>query len=384
MIIIGGADPHFSVKIVFKGENVQGEGGPYRQFFTDVSKELQGTLPLFTPCPNAVSGTGENRDKWVIAPSASQAQHLAMFEFLGRLMGAAIRTGVLLILDLPSFVWKQLVSQSLTMMDLQLIDQSFAKTAKFISEASKEELDQQDFSFTCALSDGTILPLLPNGDTLKVTLQNREQYLKLVQNARFNECKTQIMAIRRGLNDIIPYRLMDHWTWQDLEWKVCGKPIIDINMLKRHTIYSGVSADAPHIGYFWQTLQELNQTDRRGFLRFVWAQERLPVSDEEFERTKTRMMIKPFLGLSDPNSAFPKADTCFFNVMLPEYSSQKILKERLLFAIYTDSHSMNADEPQEDELATFNTGPIRGRGIPAVREESSDEEEEDEDSSSEN
>jgi len=94
-------------------------------------------------------------------------------------------------------------------------------------------------------------------------------------------------------------------------------------------------------------------------LRFVWAQERLPVNDEEFERTKTRMMIKPFTGLSDPNTAFPKADTCFFNIMLPEYTSQRVLKERLLCAIYTDSHSMNADESPEDELTTVNS---RGRG----------------------
>ena len=39
------------------------------------------------------------------------------------------------------------------------------------------------------------------------------------------------------------------------------------------------------------------------------------------------------------------------------------MKERLLYAIYTDSHSMNADEPQEDELAIIN-----GRGLnPPIR-----------------
>jgi len=66
-------------------------------------------------------------------------------------------------------------------------------------------------------------------------------------------------------------------------------------------------------------------------------------------RTNTRMLIKPFSGLSDPDTAFPKADTCFFNLMLPEYSSPEILKERLLFAIHTDADSMDADEPQEEE-----------------------------------
>lgn len=32
-----GAEPYVSFEVSFKGENVQGEGGPYRQFFTDIS-----------------------------------------------------------------------------------------------------------------------------------------------------------------------------------------------------------------------------------------------------------------------------------------------------------------------------------------------------------
>lgn len=84
------------------------------------------------------------------------------------------------------------------------------------------------------------------------------------------------------------------------------------------------------------------------------------------------MMIKPFSGLADPNAAFPKADTCFFNIMLPEYTNQRVLRERLIYAIYTDSHSMNADEPQEDELTTVNGR----RPPPPQAQDSSDSEEE--------
>jgi len=199
--------------------------------------------------------------------------------------------------------------------------------------------------------------LILGGENIKVTFENRLEYVQLVEKARLNESAVQMETIRRGVSDIIPISLLNLCTHQDIEWKICGKPFIDINLLKRHTTCSGVSNDAPHIGYFWQTLFDFNQQDRRGFLRFVWAQERLPVNDEEFERTKTRMMIKPFTGLTDPNNAFPKADTCFFNIMLPEYTNQRTLRERLLYAIYTDSHSMNADEPQEDELTT-----VTGRG----------------------
>jgi len=36
-----GAEPHLSFEVYFKGEDVVGMGGPYRQFFSDVSQELQ-------------------------------------------------------------------------------------------------------------------------------------------------------------------------------------------------------------------------------------------------------------------------------------------------------------------------------------------------------
>jgi len=367
----GGTEPHFGIRIVFKGEDVQGEGGPYRQFFTDISKELQGgPLGLLIPCPNAQQGVGENRDKWILNPGANVPVHLEMFEFLGRLMGLAIRTGILIPLDMPIFFWKQLDGAPLSIRDLEQIDSSICSTLLYLEECPNAEKWERvcpdgSLTFVTHLSDKTRISLLPNenGENRRVTFENRKEYVRLVRQARFNESTVQINAIRKGLFDIVPERLISVLcTPQDLEWKICGKPHVDIHLLKRHTTCSGVSSDAPHIGFFWKTLMEFSQQERRGFLRFAWAQERLPVNDEEFERTKTRMMIKPFLGLSDPDAAFPKADTCFFNIMLPEYSSQKILRDRLLYAIYTDSHSMNADEPTEDELATID-GNRSPRGI---------------------
>lgn len=55
------------------------------------------------------------------------------------------------------------------------------------------------------------------------------------------------------------------------------------------------------------------------------------------------MLIKPYMRTGNPDLVFPKADTCFFNLELPNYSSQAILKQKLLTAILTDSDSMDAD-----------------------------------------
>ena len=86
---------------------------------------------------------------------------------------------------------------------------------------------------------------------------------------------------------------------------------------------------------------------RRRFVRFAWAQERLPADDHEFRLTKTRMTIKAATVTSGAADArFPRSDTCFFNVELPRYSSERVLRERLVYAMQTQTMDAD-DEPVE-------------------------------------
>ena len=76
-------------------------------------EELQnGSLPLLILTPNGREEAGTNRDCFILNPRASSEQQLKMFEFLGVLMGIAIRTGSPLSLNLAEPVWKQLVCSS--------------------------------------------------------------------------------------------------------------------------------------------------------------------------------------------------------------------------------------------------------------------------------
>lgn len=90
-------------------------------------------------------------------------------------------------------------------------------------------------------------------------------------------------------------------------------------------------------------MREISEEERLKLIKFCWGQERLPLNSEEFERNGVRFMIKPMLKKDNPDKALPKADTCFFNIELPAYSSKEILKERLLLAINLDSVSINGD-----------------------------------------
>lgn len=78
---------------------------PTRQSMYMMGTDLMtpGLLPLLIATPNGRSATGVNREKSIPNPHATSSEELSMFEFLGKMMGVAVRTRVrrrLLVLDM--------------------------------------------------------------------------------------------------------------------------------------------------------------------------------------------------------------------------------------------------------------------------------------------
>jgi len=347
-----GADPFIAFQVVFKGELVVGEAGPYRQFFADISRDLQNdrTLGLFCPSVNNKERLGTARDRFVIVPSTTSAQQLQLFEFLGVLMGCCVRTGTRLILDLPSFLWKPLVGQNLRFEDLQSIDYPACEMMKLVESAGLDLFEESFENFCARLSDETIVDLKANGRFIPVTYENKAEFLEKLLQCRFQESQKQCEAMRRGLSRLVPSGMLNLVTWKQLENWVCGKPLVDLELLKRHTRLSGgLEETSPRVQWFWEIVTEFSADERLRFIKFSWGQDRLPGNDEEFERTSTRLMLKPSMMEGNVDGRLPKADTCFFNLELPNYSSKEVMKRQLRFAITADCDSMNADEPVSEQ-----------------------------------
>ena len=411
------------IDIKFKGEHVVGEGGPYRQLFNDISRELQAertpatagagataapesggavgvggaddglsktVLPLFIPSANRQVAVGDNRDKFVPIPSSSSSLHLSLYEFFGKLLGIAIRTGVLMPLDLSSFFFKPLVSQQLTVDDLEGIDSSFVHGVLGQIQQLKEDEEPtfaahfgDSLSWSTTLSDQSTVDLRPSGSTIPVDFADRRAFAALALQARLNESRAQLKAIHRGLTALIPDPLLSLLTWAELERRVCGTPTIDIELLRRHTEYSGCTAQSAHVQHFWAALSELSQADRRRFVQFCSGSERLPSTDEEFNRggQKIRLLIKDYTvkGSENIDQRYMRSDTwsakhpthtpphlplscrplliplhlslcvgavSFFNLELPAYSSLDVMR-RMMSAVISMDVGMNADDQIE-------------------------------------
>jgi len=256
-------------------------------------------------------------------------------------------------LELPSSFWKPLVGASLTDADLEAFDINAHESLNVIATLRAEEFSHTIFeSFTVMRSDKTVVELCEGGAERQVTAENRKEYLSLARTARLHESSNQIEAIRRGITRTVPAQLLSLFTWQELRRAVCGEVEVDVALLRRHTQYAKpLSARHPLAHMFWRVVSGFTADERRKLIRFAWGQDRLPADDAEFERTATRLLVKPsntFRG--DPNRALPKADTCFFNIELPPYTSEAAMRERLHLAISSCS-DIDADEPIETDTS---------------------------------
>jgi len=336
--------------VVFKGEHAVGKEGPYRQLFMDICHELMDEehkgLGLLMKVPNAETATGENRDVYIPRPSRQSLEDLAMWEHVGRLFGLAMRTGVLIPLSLPSVFWKPIVGEPLGLNDLKGVDQHCKQWLE--DSYTEEEFNSCDFTYATALSDKTLREFMKGGAARSVPFEDRDAFFKRVLDARLQESRPQVESIRRGICQVIPADLLCLFPWEDLAMAVCGKAVIDVDLLEAHTRYNGLDPTAEHVRFFWECMRGLTQPQLTRFVRFAYAQERLPTTEEDYRRTRTTMTIKGSTRDGNPDEQLLHADTCFFNVELPAYSSFEIMRARLLAVINTDVDAMDADDDVDD------------------------------------
>jgi hypothetical protein len=335
-------------RVELRGEGVTDAGGGYREILDTVCIELQtqppksgepllddtprnpgGAVPLLLPCPNAqlaaeAIGVGQNRDKFVLNPSAKSPEHLRLFRALGRVMGIALASNSPVPLDLPPLVWKALVGDEPTVKDLVAVDQFCGQSLDGMRQAEANGVTRDNFSeiffetFTTTLSDGSEVELVAGGAQTTVTFENRLQYAALVEQVRLNESAAQLEAVRTGLVDILGDVLWC-FTWSELEQRVCGSPVVDVARWRQMT-------EAPHgeptVEMFWQVVQELTNAERQQLLRFISGRSRLG----QAERYAIQLVNRS-------DQMLPTAATCFLKLSLPCYSSAAVMKQRLLLAI---------------------------------------------------
>eukprot|EP00927_Polykrikos_kofoidii_P012212 TRINITY_DN1524_c2_g1_i1.p1 TRINITY_DN1524_c2_g1~~TRINITY_DN1524_c2_g1_i1.p1 ORF type:complete len:477 (+),score=113.09 TRINITY_DN1524_c2_g1_i1:27-1433(+) len=259
----------------------------YRQVLAGIVRELHSrALPLLVPCPNGPNEVGDGRDLWLLNPRAGTGECMQGFEFLGQLLGLAVRSGEALPLRLAPFVWKGLLGDRRLHADIRGIDHLSARLIERITMMAADEsadVTAMGLHFACpGLSGEEEVELVPGGRSREVrTLNDALEFAALLRQQRLTCDDMQVRAMRRGLAVVVPARLLHLWTWRDLRCRVGAEAEVDLELLQRHTRYRNCPAgeEEPAVLHLWAALHTFTQDQRQTFLRFIWARRSLPFSE---------------------------------------------------------------------------------------------------------
>jgi len=252
-----------------------------------------------------------------------------MFAFVGKMVGAAMRGGHTLNLDLPSVVWKQLVGDPVLISDIIAVDAIAFSAPDLISKLPQDQFEYVKYNFVVNTADGRTVDLKKEGSKIKVTWENKDEFCDLWRQYKLNEFTVQVSSIKDGLAAIVPVQLLSLFTWRELELQVCGRREINVDYLKENTLYNTpFNKGSDQVKWLFEAIEGFSQKEREGFLRFVWGRSRLPLSSDLFTQK-----FQVTGSQHNDDGALPVSHTCFFQLELPRYTRKECLLERLTYAI---------------------------------------------------
>jgi E3 ubiquitin-protein ligase HUWE1 len=315
--------------ITFRGEEGIDAGGVTREWYGLMAREIFNPhYALFCPAgdsltfqPNPISSINED--------------HLDYFKFVGRLIGKAICDGHLLDAHFSRSFYKHILGIPVSPLDMEAIDPEYYKTLKFILDTPIEYLGL-DLTFSAETNDfgkNEIVDLIPGGQEIEVTDENKGEYVRLIAHHRMTtSIRQQIDAFLEGFHELVRPELVSIFDAQELELLISGLPEIDLDDLRGNTDYHGYKASDPSINWFWNTLRSFSKEEKALFLQFVTGTAKVPL--DGFKALQGAEGMKRFnIHKAYGEDKLPSAHTCFNQLDLPEYPSEEVMKEKLLVSI---------------------------------------------------
>ncbi|CAB4065040.1 unnamed protein product [Lepeophtheirus salmonis] len=169
---------------------------------------------------------------------------------------------------------------------------------------------------------------------LDFTIVNEEVGTTSVEELKRNAIRLQSNAFRQGLSDVINLDWLKMFNYKELQLVISGAETeIDVSDLRNHTNYTGgYAVDHPTVVIFWNVVESMTETQKRHLLKFVTSCSRPPLLG-------FKELDPPFCvhnAGAEPHR-LPTASTCMNLLKLPNFEEEKILKDKLLYAIESGS-----------------------------------------------
>ncbi|KAG8682736.1 hypothetical protein FRC09_016555, partial [Ceratobasidium sp. 395] len=306
-------------------------GGVFKEFLTSLAKEtfdsdrglwLANKQQELYPNPH---------------PYAKEATQLEWFRFIGRVLGKALYEGILVDIAFAPFFLAKLLGRQSYIDDLASLDPELYQGLMFLKnyKGNPEELS---LNFTVTdeyFGQLVVTNLVPNGADCPVTAENRYAYILMVAHHRLKtQIRKQSDAFMEGLADIIDPKWLRMFNQKELQMLIGGTPDpIDLDDLRENVQYGGLYDESHEvIRMFWKVVKDFNQDERRALLRFVTSCSRPPLLG--FKELNPRFAIR---DATSDDQRLPTSSTCVNLLKLPRYSSEYIMRQKVLQAISSNA-----------------------------------------------
>ncbi|CAH8578563.1 unnamed protein product [Schistosoma turkestanicum] len=202
------------LSITFLHEEGLDYGGVAREWFYRLSREILN--PMF----GLFEYTGTDYALQVNPASHVNPNHMAYFRFVGRFIGMALFHGRCIDGGLTLAFYKQILQRKLTLEDLGHTDHSYYQSLIYVRDNLVDECDLDlyfvgTYDLLGALHEDE---LIKGGKDIKVTEENKSDYIRLMVDWRFNRgVKKQTEEIRKGIFEVINPEWLELFDERELE-----------------------------------------------------------------------------------------------------------------------------------------------------------------------
>ncbi|KAI8894182.1 hypothetical protein BC833DRAFT_605853 [Globomyces pollinis-pini] len=312
------------IKFVGGGEEGMDQGGVQKEFFQVlVSKLLDPDFGMF------VYDT-DTRYSWINHASLEPS---SKFELIGIMLGLALYNGVMVQVGFPPIMYKKLLKEEITLSDVKIAFPALGNGLQQLldwSDGDVSDVFMRTFEISYeSFGQVTHIPLIPDGENIFVTNDNRVEYVRLyIQHYCTKSIEKQFRYFQHGFYKVCGGKALGMCRSFELELLLCGNNTteLDFRELEEGTTYEEFSKNHYFIIWFWEIVYSFNINQKRFLLEFVTASDRVPL--------KGLGSLQFVIQRNGPDTdRLPSALTCFGRLLLPEYSTRDKLKERLLTAI---------------------------------------------------
>ncbi|MCP9261145.1 E3 ubiquitin-protein ligase [Dirofilaria immitis] len=316
--------------IQFRGEEGLDYGGVAREWFFLLSHEVLN--PMY--CLFMYAGAN-NYSLQINPASFINPDHLKYFECIGRFIAMALFHGKFIYSGFTMPFYKKMLRKKFTLKDLESIDAEFYNSLIWIKDNNVDECDMELYFVADYELLGEIRTheLKEDGAELKVCEKNKEEYIELLMEWRFNRgIEQQTRAFFTGFNSVFPLEWLQYFDERELELLLCGMQDVDVDDWQRNTVYRHYAPQSKQVMWFWQFVRSLDQEKRSRLLQFVTGTCRVPVGgfSELIGSTGPQLFCIERVG---KENWLPRSHTCFNRLDLPPYRSYEQLAEKLNRAI---------------------------------------------------